>query len=349
MPTFGLRSPGGLCLRLGVPAPMRLAVLLVAVLGLAALVPLADTTGATESEEPLRIDRQATFADADTYMISIRTTEPSFDITRHSRIVVEAAYPVSNGSAPDEAAGMTGVVQYHSGVDCPPWRTGGFDPCFMTASGIPIKEAWDARVDAGPFTFEQDPDVWGFRSVTASIEWDANRTFEKPTGADQLTIRAFVSVPEAQALDVNVHIHSPDDISIHEETVTDTGFFSSGEDFDPSVGADTMAASAMVDGRETVDVDGASERLYAAFGPSWHGVSATGNVAVNHNTAAASNIAYEDPSGERTSGTALGLGSWSGILLPGTDQTGTHSFEVNAHAGAGPQDPYLIGWTRAKG
>lgn len=326
---------------------MRQALPLACVLAVAALVPLGGPAAAGNSWAPAQIDVDETHVGADTYMVTVRTQDDGFEIKENSHLEVTADYTLNGSPATDESANVRGVVQYNTGLNCAP--TGQADPCFMDATGVSIKDVWDVRADVGPLTVEQDPGSRGFSSATSGVWWDDNTTFHRPPTADQLTIRIFVSLPGADAIHVDLHVHSPDPISIHDETVTDTGFMASGEDFAPTAGADTAAASVMVDGRETVHVDGDTERLYAAFGPSWYGATAAGPIVAEHNTAAASNIAYEDPSGDRYPATGVTAGSWGGILVPGSEETGEHAFEVDAHAGLGPQDPYLVGWERPKG
>lgn len=328
---------------------MRVHVLLGLILALAALVPAAGPAQAGPSEEPLAIDVDRTIDGADTYLFSIRIDprngDPShFEIANDSHFKVTAHFARDNGTMKQDIAATRGVFEYNSGLSCPPTNVNYPDPCFMDAEGISIKDAADARVEAGPFTFETDPNLWGWAQATAGIWWGEDHRFEVPPTDEQLTVRFLVSIPEAAWIDVDVHIHSPQAISIHQEIANDQGFLATSEDFQPTANVDTMAASAAVDGRHTVDVSGSGDRMYAAFGPSWYGVSATGNVALAHNTAAASNIAYEDPNGERIAGTALAAGSWSGVLVPGSPVMGSHLFEVNAHAGAGPQDLYLVGY-----
>jgi hypothetical protein len=315
----------------------------------AAFVPMAAPAQAGLANEPLEIDEETTITGADTYMFLLRV-DPSqgdpdhFEIAEDSYFNVTGHFSTANGSAPQDLAGMQGVVQYNTGLDCEPADDSYPDPCHMVSEGVSIKDTQDVRVEAGPFTFEQDPDYWGYSQATASIAWEEDNLFEMPRDADQLTVRFFITIPGADWIDVEVHVHSPQELEIYESIANDGGFLATGEDFDATAGVDTMPASAMAAGQETVELDGADDRLYAGFGPSWYGTSATPGVALSHNTAAVSNIAYEDPAGERISGTAYGVGSWSGILVPGSDLLGTHTFEVDAHAGVGPQDLYLVGY-----
>lgn len=328
---------------------MRVGALLGLILVLSALVPMAGPAQAEESEEELRIDVDRTIDGADIYLFSIRIDpregDPShFEIANGSHFTVTGHFPKDNGSVRQDTASMRGVFEYNSGLSCEP-ATGDYpDPCFMDAEGISIKDVGDTRVEAGGFTFQTDPNLWGWVQNTASITWDEDHRFEVPATDEQLTVRFLITIPEAAWIDVDVHIHSPQAISIHDEIVNDRGFMATSEDFEPAAAADTMAASAAVDGQQTVDLGTSGDRLYAAYGPSWFGTSAVANVAATHNTAAVSNIAYEDPDGDRISGTAIAVGTWSGILIPGSPELGTHTFEANLHAGAGPQDLYLVGY-----
>lgn len=315
---------------------------------LAAGLPPASPASAGSSEDDLQIDVERTISGANTYLFSIRidpsTGDPDhFEISNDSHFTVKAYYD-RNGTQ-QEATGVRGVLEYNSGLDCAPRGSNHVDPCFMDASGVRIQDLWDARVEAGGFTFENDPDLWAWESATGSINWTEDQRFELPHDANQLTVRFFMSIPGAEWIDVDVHIHSPQDISMHHEVANDGGFAVNGEDFDPTLGVDTAPASVLVDGREQIQFDGEeNHRLYATFGPAWRGLTTAGNIAVSHNAFAASNIAYEAPDGERTSRTALAAGGSSGILVPGSNEVGTHSFEVNTHAGVGPQDIYLIGY-----
>lgn len=312
------------------------------------LLAVASPTSAGSSHAPVAIDVDRTIDGADTYLFSIRINEsegdPSkFEIANDSHFRVKGHYAVNGSPARQDAAAIQGVIQYQHGLDCPP-ASGGWDPCFMSGSGVSKKDTWDARATAGPLTVENDPNYWGWEAANTGIDWWENRTFEIPNDADQLTIRFFISIPDAERIDVDVHIHSPQNISIRDEVVSDGGFYATGEDFQPAASADTAPTSAMVDGRATVQHPDNGDRLFASFGPSWNGATASGFVAARHNTAAVSNIAYEDPAGDRTSGIAYGLGGPGGILIPGSEQAGTHIFDVNAHAGLGPQDIYLVGY-----
>lgn len=327
------------------------ATLAVVLLVASGLVPALGSAGAWSSSHDLRIDIDRTIDGADTFMFSVRI-EPGaggpdhFNIANGSFFEVTGHYPAGgNGSSGrQDASGLIGVVAYNTGIDCPPRETNNVDPCFMSASGVSLKDAWDTRVDAGAFTYETGGDSFRWKKANGGVIWDQERRFEAPPGADQLTVRFFVSIPGAERIDVQAHLHSPQDISVHSTVANAGGFQSTGEDFDPAAGVDTAPASALVAGRDTVDLSTDGDRMFAAFGPSWNGATAAGFVGVRHNTAAASNIVYEDPSGDRFGGTAVGAFGFHGIFLPGVKEQGTHAFEINAHAGVGPQDVYLIGY-----
>lgn len=329
---------------------MRARGLVFAVVLAAALLAIAGSADARDSTSELRIDLDESIPNADTFMFNVRLDQSAGDpghflIANGSFFHVTGHFPPStNGTAQQDAAAVLGVVRYNTGLDCRPLETNNLDPCFMTASGMSIKDAWDTRVAAGPVTFEQDPNLWGWRNLTAAIGWEDHRRFETPPGQDQVVYRFFVSIPQAHRLTVDAHIHSPQAIEVDASIAHDGGFLATGEDFEPAASVDTAPASAMVSGQYNLPFQEDGDRLFAAFGPAWNGVTAAGNVAVRHNTAAVSDIGYESPEGDSLSGTAFGAGGFSGILVPGSNQLGVHQFDVDSHAGVGPQDLYLAGF-----
>lgn len=334
---------------------MRYRALGVLLLAAAGLLLVTDPAAATPSHQPLQIDHKAEYDKADTFLFTITQDEtagdsPSFNIANRSKFTVTGLYPTSgpNGFRQD-AAGIIGTVRGDSQLFCPPRNSNNFDPCYMDASGVSIKNSVDARVTAGPITYKQDPNTFAWGSATATQVWENTLSYEVPVGEDKVTYRFFISIPDAKALDVNVHLHSPNPISIDTTVVHSDGFVATGEDFNSDAEVDTMAASARVGGQETVELGTSDDNMYAAFGPSWNGVSSAGPVALRHNTAAMSSISYTGPGGQTTSGTAYGVGSFSGILVPGSDNVGTHTFEIDRHVGVGPQDVYLVGFKGPNG
>lgn len=334
---------------------MRYRALAVLLLAVAGLLLVTDPASATPSHQPVQIDHHEEYAGADTFLftITLDTTDSdgeNFNIANRSLFKVKGFYPTGG---PDgfrqDAAGIIGTVRGDSTLFCPPRRSNNVDPCYMDASGVSIKDATDARVTAGPVTFEQDPDTFAWGSATAAEVWEETRRYEAPIGEDKVTYRFFISIPGAVALDVDLHLHSPNDISIDQTVVHSSGFLATGEDFDAETEVDTMAANAMMGGQETVELETGEHNMYAAFGPSWNGVSSAGPIGFRHNTAAMSSISYTGPGGQTTSGTAYGVGSFSGILVPGSDNPGTHTFEVDRHVGVGPQDVYLVGFKGPNG
>lgn len=323
----------------------RLAPLVLAALVLASVFP-ATPAAASPSSQPLRVDVDRTIPGADTFLFSVRIQAAGgpdhFNIANDSRFTVEGFFG-PNGSSPQDAASARGAIQYLTGLDCPPRETNNVDPCFLDATPDSIKDAWDASARAGPVEAGFDPDWWTRDSYRDGIHWDGWRRYEIPLGADQLTMRFFVTVPGAEAIHVRTHLHSPQAIELHRTVAHDGGFLATGEDFEPTAGADTAPASAMAGGQHTVN-HGEEGRLYAAFGPSFSGVTSAGPVAARHNTAAWSDLAYESPDGERTEQAAFAFGDWSGIPVAGANETGEHRFEVEDHVGVGPQDVYLVGF-----
>lgn len=314
------------------------------------LLALAAPATAHADGRPVRIDRQATFDGADTYMFSIRIDEATdgdhFNIANGSFFHVKGWYVDGNGSGQptQHAAGMRGVIQYHTGLDCPP-ESDNVDPCFMDIAGVSKKDLSETRIHTGQdggFVFETDPNSWAWGSAEGEIVWDQARRFDVPAGADQLTVRFIMTIPGADQIDVDLHIHSPHDISIRDTLVTNQGFAHSTNDFEPATHVDTWAAEAMTGGQKTVNVP-SGDRLYAGFGPSWFGDSQTFTGTGLHNTASVSDLHVEEPDGDETGGIAVAAGGAPQILVPGSTQDGDWRFEIQKHAGVGPQDVYLVG------
>jgi hypothetical protein len=329
---------------------VRVGLLVASLAFVAALAVLAPTGAAhEEGNHPVEIERSYSIPDVDTYQLAIRipASQGNFNLAPGSYINATGFYVgAANGTVGDgtqEAAGLRGVYAYQQGFSCP--NENGDDFCTLGVAGVSKKDLSQARVAEGStgITFENDPNWWAWGSATASISWPGAARFDVPDTADQLTIRFLISIPDAAQLDVDVHLHSPQEIGIHDETIDADGFAYVGEDFDPAVHVDTHPAQVMLDGDRSVPLP-ADERLYAGFGPSWYGDSQTVTGTVGHNTVATSAIAYEPPTGDRTSGTAVSAFGWSGILVPGPMDPGLHTFEVDRHMGSGPQDLYLVGW-----
>lgn len=314
------------------------------------LTSLAPTADAHQGQHPERISFHQEFTGKDTFQFSIRFERSQgdhFNIANGSFVRVSGLYGGNGTSGGSQhAAAMGGVVRYFSDTTCR--DVNGFDPCFMDATGIPKKDVTETRVHEGAvtgFTFGTDPNWWAWGGTDARIEWQGADRFDIPPGEDQITIRIFVSVPGASHLDVDVHIHSPHQISMRDWTVNDGGFVHHGEDFEPTAQADTWPAEAMVDGRETITIDpSSSDRLYAGFGPSWFGDTQTFTGTALHNSAAVSDISFTHPNGNTRGGTAVAVGGGPQISVAGQNHAGDYVFDVDSHVGSGPQELYLIGW-----
>lgn len=314
-----------------------LAVALVLLAGLA-LAGQAET-----SEDDLQVDVNATYVGADTYQFSI-VVDDRVELTNDSHVRVTGYFPASLGDPQKDLGGLIGILEGGTDTYCPSLRSGGVDPCFVNAAGISIKETGDVRVDAGPVTVERGSSAWGWAAATASITWERTLPLEAPVGQDRGIYQFLVSVPEAAEIAVDVELYSTQTVTVREEIGNDGGLLATSEDFQTTAGVDTAPASAAVAAEKQVPLTSEDHRLYASLAPSWRGYTATGNAAVGHNTAAVSDIAYEDPGGDRTARTSVAAGNSNGILVPGSGELGTHTFEVNAHAGLGPQDVYLVGY-----
>lgn len=321
---------------------------ILAVLLVAALLP-ASGLAADEGPSSVRVDVDRTIEGADTYMLVLRVQSgedglDTFEISPGSSFEVEGHFAGEGpASLPQDAAVVRGVVRYTSHLDCAPPDSDHPDPCFMDPYAESIKDARDAQVHAGAADFHQDPNASGWRSANTAISWDRPIHLEVPGPQDEMTIRIFASIPGAQSLDVDVTLRSPQSLETY-EVVHAGGFVASGSDFVPQATLAGPAANAMAAGESAVDLDTPGNLLYAAFGPSWNGTTVVGPVEQDARGLGVSNLAYEPPASDTLGGTAVGIGSFSGFLIPGAIQKGTHSFRVNAHAGIGPQDIYLVGF-----
>lgn len=330
---------------------MRGRALLASVLLLVSLVP-ASGPAVGDGRDPVQIRVDRTVSGVDTYMISIQVGPDvngleDFEISPGSWFRVEGNYAEgTDGSLPQDAATIRGVVRYETHTDCSPDGEASPNPCFMDAYAESIKDASDADVRAGPVGFEKDPNASGWRSMESEIVWDEPARFEFPDAAESMRVRIFAAVPGAQSLDVDVQIRSPQPIQIEETVVHDGGFLANGEEFGPTARIDTAPANAMVSGETHIDLEEEGHLLYAAFGPSWNGTAIVGPRQLDPEGAGVSTLIYDPPprGGDRAGGTAIGAGSFSGFLVTGAIHKGSHSFQVLGNAGAGAQDIYLVGF-----
>lgn len=322
----------------------RLSTAVIALILVGSSLAVAGASQATEtSKHPVEIDLHRNFSGSDTYMFSIRSTT-DFNIANGSFFKVKGWYvtPNGTGSARQHASGLRGVISYINGTTCfSPEQNR--DPCFMGHAGLSKGDVSEARVTVGNFTFKSDPNWRAWGSANGSIRWDTATKFEKPAGADQVTIRFLLSIPGAERLDVDVHIHSPHNISIRNWTAHDGGKTWTTEDFDPTARAETTPVEAAVDATHVVNFDPAKrERFYGSFGPSWVGETQTVGLRGQHNTAAVSRLFYTHPNGNTHGGTGVAVVGAPELHVQGEDMPGPYRFEIEQHAGAGPQDVYLV-------
>lgn len=299
--------------------------------------------GAHTSDAPQTIDIEKSVDGADTYMLALRAEE-AFRI-RNGTFQVTGNYLLNQSQ--QDVGTTVGIVQYKS--------SGCFSSCFMSMAGDSLKDSWDREVSIdGPvsFTTKHDPDAAAFASSQVTIVLD-DSWFQGPPGSNsQVTYRIFITLPEAASIDVDVHLHLNKDTTkvwMKDDIAHDGGVMRVGDEWSPTARADTMAASAMVDGQTTVDVPSSgSDHFYAVESPSWSGWSVIDGgfvvTAVKHNTVATGNYGVTDPSGDTTAGTGVALGGPSGVFIVGATEPGPWEFFVNWEAGVGPQDMYLVGF-----
>lgn len=290
----------------------------------------------------------------DTFQFSVRVDAANTDhvnIAPGSYVNVTGHYAFTgnfSGEPRQHAGGVRGVVQFFDGKRC--FNQHGYSPCFVDHAGVSRQDATDARVHTdsfGGFTFENDPNAMAFGSATGQLAWNSGTRFEVPQDSDHLTLRFFISIPRAEKLDVDVHIHSPHDISMQDWTVHDGGFMVVGEEFDPATHVDTLAAQYMANGQHDEALT-SGDRIYAGFGPSWYGETQVqfANQIVNptHNTAARSDLSFHHPNGNTRSEITYAASGAGALTVAGQDEVGTYGFQVNEHLGSGPEDVYLVGW-----
>lgn len=297
------------------------------------------------------IDVDHTGLVADTYMFSIRV-DKSFNIVGPSHFEVSAAYGLNNTQ--QDAAAVVGVVRFIEGISCV--TAAGDDPCFMALSGASLKDSGDVQVavnDPTTVTFERDTDRLAWGGVTTRVEWTGTNGFQKAHPSDShVTFRFFVSVPGAQRLDVDIHIHAegPSPVAMNDEVWHKGGFRYVGDELEPTARADTMAANAMVQGEATYDFQPATppQRLYAIFGPTTVGVSvinAGTTVALTHNTATAADYGIDLANGNTRYGTYLAFQGLAGYpFVAGEDTPGDYRFFANWEASAGPSEMMAVGF-----
>ncbi|MDX1611486.1 MAG: hypothetical protein R3185_03890 [Candidatus Thermoplasmatota archaeon] len=322
---------------------------IVTLLALALALSGASLAQAHSYTGPGKIDVHKTFSGADTYMFSIRSSE-DFNLLNNSRFSVTGYYP-TNGTPVQDAGALVGVVRYFKSACV---TRAGDDPCLFGMVGDSLEDSSDVQVQVQePLTFDLDidPNRAGYASLTAGVQYEGIRGFQKEHASDSfVTFRYFVSVPGAERIDVDIHFHANKPISIRDEVAHDGGILFTGEDYRPDARVNTMAAEAMLEGEVTVQHDGTSgDRFYALQAPSWYGTSVLDGVfvttAISHNTAALTHMGMERPDGTGTSGTAVAAFGAGGIPVLAATQSGDWRFWVDAHAGAGPQEVYLVGFT----
>ncbi len=320
------------------------------------LATLAPGAGAHDGGKPLEIELEKTFWNKDTFQLSIRfpiSQEDHFNIANGSYLRVTGHYVDQGGNTTGEptqhASGVRGVVRYFSDKSCTDQN--GNDPCFVDMAGVSREDLTDTRLSsdiAGGFTFETNPNAWAYGSATGSIEWDGASRYEIPEGDDQVTIRMFVSIPDAVRLDVDLHLHSPHDIELRDWNAHDGGFAYTTDDFSAPAHVDTWPVQAMTDGHQDVELPDDGSRIYAGFGPSWNGETQTSagltTVSVRHNTAGYSDLAFHHPNGNTRGVEGYAIGGAPIVTVAGQGMPGTYGFEVTEHVGAGPEDVYLVGW-----
>lgn len=339
------RGPG--TAMLGRRSPTVLVALVVAASGL--VLP-----GAAHPSGPgTLVDATRTLDGADTYMFSIRT-DRSFNVLPGSFFEVSGTYP-ANASVQDAAA-IVGIVRSVSS-SCP--TAAGTHSCFVGGAFHPIRDDGDVQVaTSGPLTFEvqRDPNAAKWGGGTVRVDWQAVTGYQKPAPSDpSVVFRFFASVPGAEQLDVQVHLHinstSATPVSLTGEVAHAGGFAFVGEDYAPLARAETFPATGMVAGeavRTLTQDGGALERLYAVEAPSWYGVSVLDLGAlflVTHNTASTGDYGVTLPDGRTGYGGLVQVGGTDpGVAVVGAAAEGPYRFFVNANAGVGPQDLFTAGF-----
>lgn len=364
---------------------VQAALALVLVISVAAPLVLA-----TPSPAPLQISVVNKVVTGDTYMFSIRHAG-SFNLLGDSSFIVKGTYPT--GGVQDEAA-VIGVIKYVHSASCPPAATGDPGPCFLAQVGRTMKDVAvgsspnhlaDLTVDLNPNTnlvFSREHDHGAFNTLTTGVEWSGVRGFQKnasdPAG-HQVTYRFFVTVPGADRLLVNIHLHSHQTLAIKDEVWHAGGFAFWGDDYN-AMRADSMPAEVLIG---SPDVCGSNacgiatvhqpagtptNYLYGTMGPTPTGVYIVHNHLNGFTCVGPGTGPFQCPVPFLPTATAGQYGYFSNtesqavilgasaelnafvlspqfIVVLGSKTTGAHNFWVNYHAGAGSQDLLSAGFT----
>lgn len=243
--------------------PKAIAVLLVVMLP---LVGLSQVSAHPRSN--LEIDLNHQDLAADTYVLTVEAPG-DFHVTGDESVGI--SFSATFDEPRQDAGLLMGVVRGWDDKDCQPSPQD--DPCFFRYRTESLKDATDVTLqptkDVPRFKVDEDQDA--IVGVSDLLAWNGKVHFEHETRDGDLpaTFRLIVSVPTADTLDIDVHLHANRSLT-YTETWFDGGFFLTGEDMRPAVHVDTVAGGTASYGAKLVHVPG-GQRTYAAMGPGNHG------------------------------------------------------------------------------
>lgn len=367
---------------------MHRAGLLAGALLFAGLLPVAPAASHSGSD---RVDVDD-HVETDTYVLSI-TVSGDVELAAGSQIAVRASYTgsdVSSGGAavaageplvfarPDVtfqnasrqhgSALVAFLEETNLGTEA---ATEDTSTDFQRAFGASVNDLTDARLtlrQPQSLQAERDPQIVGLNGFRIDVQWSNDHTLHGPdTDAAEVTYRLLLSVPEAQWIDVEGHLHlsPPGNLTGTSSIGDDGGFLYVGEDFTYDQRIETGLASAARNGEATHDFQPAGEEyLYAHVGPSGNGHTATQatlfgsplRMGATTPNAAVGDYRITEPDGDthevpKCAGAAgesvrcqFSIASSNGPSLTGATDPGIYTFEVDHQAGATAEDVFATGY-----
>lgn len=304
----------------------------------------------------LEIDTSHQGLAADTYVLTV-SSDGTFHVTGDDSVGITVTAKFDQ--AQQDVGILEGVVRGWTGITCQPSFAD--DPCLFRYRTISLKDATDVTLQPTNDLpgFQMDTDQDGIHKVQETIAWGRQVTFEHHKGGDRaVTFRMMVSVPGADKLDVDVHLHSNESLTFTEDWFYG-GFLVTGEDMDPPVHADTAAGGTVSYGAKKVQVP-TGQRTFAAMGPGSHGQlqipnPLTGDECATcpetYPTFGTGNWGVDYPDGTRASAIGAGVATpgapitvQSLIRILGSEQAGGFDFWTNEYVMGPHNDIYVIGF-----
>lgn len=371
---------------------MRGVSLLALALVTAAIVPLGPAASHSGSD---RFDIQHNVT-GDAYVLSITLADP-VELTGGSELTVQASY---TGQSVDKEGAYIATQDPRTLVrpdatfqeDAPREHgsalvafleetnlgteeaTGDSDTDFQRGFGVSVDDLSGARLavrDPVHQIVHRDPQQAGLNGLQIDLAWNADSyELPGPASSNEVTYHLLVSVPGAQWIDVDGHLHlspSANVTSTSHHIGNEGGFMYVGEDFGYDQRIETAGASLARSGTVAHDfqqTDG-DEHLYAHLGPSETGSTATRTLLFGGSTLLAAttpNLSFgdyqiTDPDGathrvpdcvgvvgESVRCPQFSIGASNGPRIVGSTLEGTYTFEVDRHFSVPAGDMVATGY-----